>query len=460
MGYHTADNVPTYDSLARDFAICHRWFAAHPGPTFPNRYYELTGRPNVDNWGAWEYENSSPLVPVLTDTIFEHLDEHRVTWNNFEHFYSFLRFFERHTFDADKVVSFDDPLQGFATLARAGSLPSVSFIEPHYVDYPPDSFCDEAPSDIRNSQKFIRSLVETVVASPNWSKTLLIITYDEHGGFYDHVPPVNAVPVAPGMLQTTGVRVPCFVISPWVKSGSVIGSDALHFDHTSILKTIARRFMSDNPPYMGARYAAAHDLSEVLETQMQPGPFRPFIPYTLVYGVSKMCLAVQNGSMAIGAALVQASPNGRDAAQSFRFEDAGNGFFYIRTLAGLYVTVDSRTDVIVVGPVGPVGLKQDRKYTADAGGSGAGGSLGVDTHNPDLQRWRFGSSSISVLNANDFSISCAAFPHQLLQPSGGGTASGVPIVLGDPASTHLPMSIPNAWTVTSPLLPQTGVLHQ
>ena len=77
MGYHTADNVPTYNSLARDFAICHRWFASHPGPTFPNRFYELTGRPNIDPWGAWEYANSSPLRPVLTDTIFDLLSRTR-----------------------------------------------------------------------------------------------------------------------------------------------------------------------------------------------------------------------------------------------------------------------------------------------------------------------------------------------------------------------------------------------
>jgi len=119
--------------------------------------------------------------------------------------------------------------------------------------------------------------VETVVASPKWDKTLLIITYDEHGGFYDHVPPPNAVPVAPGMLQTTGVRVPCFIISPWVKAGGVIGSHTLHFDHTSILKTIARRFMSNNPPFMGARYAAAKDLSSVLGNALrQTSSYRSF----------------------------------------------------------------------------------------------------------------------------------------------------------------------------------------
>ena len=98
------------------------------------------------------------------------------------------------------------------------------------------------------------------------------------------------------MLPTTGVRVPCFVVSPWVKGGSVFGSDTLHFDHTSIFKTIARRFMSKDPPYMGARYAAAHDLSEVLDDQMRPEQFRPFIPYTLVCVASKMNLDVEGAS--------------------------------------------------------------------------------------------------------------------------------------------------------------------
>ena len=63
MGYYTGATVPIYDALARDFAIGHRWFASHPGPTFPNRFYELTGRPNLDTRGFWELENSSPIRP-------------------------------------------------------------------------------------------------------------------------------------------------------------------------------------------------------------------------------------------------------------------------------------------------------------------------------------------------------------------------------------------------------------
>ena len=450
MGYHTADNVPTYDSLARDFAVGHRWFASHPGSTFPNRFYELTGRPNVDPWGAWEYSNSSPLIPILTDTIFDVLSERKVSCKNFEHFYSFLRFFERYTFDSDTIASFDDPLNGFAALAKSGNLPSVSFIEPHYENYPPGSFCDEPPSDIRNSQKFIRNLVETVVASPKWEKTLLVIIYDEHGGFFDHVPPPNAVPVAPAMLPTTGLRIPCFVVSPWVKSGAVFGSDDLHFDHTSILKTIARRFMGVKPPFMGARYAAAHDLSEILETQIRPGPFRPFIPYTLVCGASNLGLDVQNGSLSIGAPLVQLTPapNSSDPAQNFRFEDGGNGFFYMRTLAGLYVTADAPNG-IPTSPGGTLAIKQDRKYAA--------GSLGPQ--NPDLQRWHFAAPIFVNLHGPQYSISCAAVPQKLLQPAGSSTASGAAIVLADPTGFHSPLVLPNLWTVASPLLPPPGMTH-
>jgi phospholipase C len=445
MGYHTADNVPTYDSLARDFAICHRWFAPHPGPTFPNRFYQLTGRPNIDPWGAWEYANPSTYRPVLTETIFDHLTDRGVPWAYFEHYYCFLRFFERHTFDSQNVVSFDDPEKGFLALAKSGNLPSVSFIDPHFVDYPPGSFCDEPPSDLRNSQPFIRNLVEALVASPKWEKTLLIITYDEHGGFYDHVPPVPAARVSPEMLPTTGLRVPSFVISPWVKGSTVFGSDTLHFDHTSILKTIARRFMSSNPPFIGARYAAAHDLSEVLDDQLRPERFRPFIPYTLMCDSSTMRLDVQYASTAIGTPLWQYSPNETEA-QKFRFEDAGNGFVYIRTLAGLYVSVDAPSG-IPAGPGATLGIKQDLKYEPGSPGS----------RNPDLQRWNF-TSSATVADAADYAISCAAVPGKVLQPLDGSTASGTAVALADPAP-HRPTAVPNPWTVTSPLLSATPVIN-
>src|SRR5262249_48166355 len=100
MGHQTATTVPVYDGLVRDFPIGPRRLASHPGPTFVNRFYELTGRPNLDPRGFWELDNSSPLRPVFTKTIFDYLSQAHdpvtgqpVTWAYFEQGYCFLRFF-------------------------------------------------------------------------------------------------------------------------------------------------------------------------------------------------------------------------------------------------------------------------------------------------------------------------------------------------------------------------------
>jgi phospholipase C len=206
-------------------------FASHPGPTFPNRFYELTGRPNLDVRGFWEFDGSGPVRPVATETIFDFLSNAKdpvtglpqpVSWTYFEQGYTFLRLFERHTFDNDNVVSLNDPDRGFFAMARAGTLPSVSFIDPHFVELPPGSNDDDAPSDITDGQAFVRQVVEAVVASPAWDKTLLLIVYDEHGGFYDHVPPSQAAKISPDLpIDTHGVRVPALVVSPWVGAGAV-----------------------------------------------------------------------------------------------------------------------------------------------------------------------------------------------------------------------------------------------
>ncbi len=435
MGYHTADNVPTFDALARDFAICQRWFSPHPGSTFPNRFYELTGRPSIDPWGAWDYDDS--LLPVFTDTIFDHLTDQGVSWKYFENGYSFLRTFERYTFDSVNLVNYDDPIAGFEQLAKTGNLPSVTFVDPHFVALPPGSTDDEAPSDIRESQPVIRRLVEALVTSPAWNKTLLIITYDEHGGFYDHVPPPAAAKVSDELLPTTGVRVPTFFISPWVTGGTVIGSDEIWFDHTSILKTISRRFMSANPPYMGARYAAANDLSAVLATKMRSGPFRPFIPYTVTYGASKKCLDVEGDRLAPGTLLWQYDPN-PTPTQQFSFEDEGEGYVYIRTTTGgLYLTVDAG----LVTNASQYGIKLDMKYPS--GGSGA--------TNPNYQRWIFNVPQVSVIGQQAGTFSNAAFPGMLLHPQGESPNSGTPVVL-ETLSRSSPISSQYEWVVSNPAL--------
>ena len=164
-------------------------------------------------------------------------------------------------------------MKGFFASASAGTLPAVSFIDPDFIDIPPGND-DGPPADITDGQRLISEVVQAVMQSPQWNKTLLIITYDEHGGFFDHVPPPAAIPVS--TIDQYGVRVPAFVISPWVDQGKV---NDFVFDHTSILKTITRRFLSANPPDMGERMAAANDLSLVLRpTARQDKPSIPLPP--------------------------------------------------------------------------------------------------------------------------------------------------------------------------------------
>ena len=277
MGYHTSNTVPVYDALAREFLISDRWFSAHPGPTFPNRFYTLTGRLNRGANGEFEFDNphGDAFTPVSTRTIFDHLNDHGISWRYYEYGYCSLRMFERYTVDNQNILDGGPDSINFVNSALSGTLPSVTFIDPDFIDVPP-GFDDGPPADVAAGQHFLGTIVDAVIKGPLWSKTLLIITYDEHGGFFDHVAPPKAVAVS--AIDDYGVRVPTFVISPWVDRGKATSAidPNLVFDHTSIAKTIARCFMSANPPDMGERVAKANDLSMVLRST--PRTDKPSIP--------------------------------------------------------------------------------------------------------------------------------------------------------------------------------------
>jgi phospholipase C len=270
MGYHNAAHVPVYDVLAGEFLVCQRWFAAHPGPTFPNRHYAMTGRLNRDANGSWEFNNpaGSTMVPTAAKTIFDHLTAQGVPWRYYEHGYCSLRLFERYTYDTVNIVDAGKNTENF--VSNVGSLPAVTFIDPDFINVPPGND-DQPPADIADGQRLVWSVVDALIKGPLWARTLLIITYDEHGGFFDHVPP-PAAPAVSG-IDRYGVRVPALIVSPWVARRQV--SDVV-FDHTSILKTIARRFLSTRPPDLGERMTAANDLSVVLQpTARQDKPSIP-----------------------------------------------------------------------------------------------------------------------------------------------------------------------------------------
>jgi phospholipase C len=171
---------------------------------------------------------------------------------------------------------FDD----FLAACEHGALPSYSFIEPRYY---PDLFLRAPPNDmhpphnILAGEQLVADTYNALRQGPGWERTLFVITFDEHGGCYDHSPPPKAVPPGPPYTagftyDRYGVRVPAVVISPYVPAGSIVrppaplpDKPAYPFDHTSLIATLQRRF--DLGPPMTLRVASAPDLSSALSLE-------------------------------------------------------------------------------------------------------------------------------------------------------------------------------------------------
>jgi phospholipase C len=278
MGYFDGDDLPSYDHLARQYCVCDRWFSSTPGATWPNRLYAVTGRcdatredlspplyflPSVMRYlndGDWRWYSNDPGSLRLVDQRYR-LGHH----DNFA-------YFDRRAIDALVEVGEDllvNPKAGFLDDAANGNLPKLSWIDPNYNDLSilgQPSNDDHPPSDVRAGQAFVWSIYRALAGGPKeqWEKTLLVVTYDEHGGFYDHVVPPTDAPGDTPEFQRYGVRVPALVISPWIEPETVCHTV---FDHTSILKTILLRFCRDGEgtiPDMGPRVSGAKDLSELL----------------------------------------------------------------------------------------------------------------------------------------------------------------------------------------------------
>jgi hypothetical protein len=286
MTVYSEADLPTYYKLADEFCTCERWFAAHPGPTWPNRFATLMGSiPELEN-----FHMDDPRIGYLEDrNIFDALNGAGVDWRLFESDVSIIRMFDRFRLDSTNVVPIDDKEVGLeATLRQGGPLPRVMFIEPNFADIPPVKTADDdhPPADIAHGQKFISRICDLIWDSGRFGQVLLVITYDEHGGFYDHVPPPGTARgeqrsiarLHPDGPEYLGVRVPAFVVSPFVSAGA---KSRTVFDHTSILKTILvhnrEKFSNHVLTSFGSRVNEAADLSAVLNlANARPSP-QPFI---------------------------------------------------------------------------------------------------------------------------------------------------------------------------------------
>jgi len=286
MGYYTPEVLPFAYSLASTFTVANRWFASAPCQTIPNRRFLLAGTA----FGAIATD-----VPTLFDgsppngTIFDRLNAHGIGWPNyftdlpativipsiverhFTHLRPIERFYEDCANGSLPAVSFVDAEAG--VLAFTGQLlaklPVLSEIGARLETH---GTSEEDPQDLRHGERWAHRVIDAVLRSPLWPRTLLLYTYDEHGGYYDHVPPPPAIPPdsippklaatdAPGGYDIYGLRVPAVVVSPHSKPGAV--TDVVH-DHTSVLATIEAKW---NLPALTRRDANAATVLDFLDLE-------------------------------------------------------------------------------------------------------------------------------------------------------------------------------------------------
>lgn len=295
MESYTPAQVPVISALARSYAISDAWFCSVPSQTWPNRAFVHAGTSNgnVNNgkpadplrWNvptifnvlhsigaSWRVYSDATVAPSLTRTMFPKLWDPLLD-GHFHHF--------------------DDFQQDCAQQ----SLPQYSFIEPNFLSNPND---EHPPHDVSAGEKFLFDIWQAVSRSVLWGKTLLIITYDEHGGCYDHVlPPSGAASPDkasnPGQenfkFDRFGVRVPAILVSPYIAPGTVFRSNSsVPYDHTSILATLRDWVgIAGNKMLSGARIAAAPNVAQVL-TLAQPRTDIPIILEPVVAQATSLSL--------------------------------------------------------------------------------------------------------------------------------------------------------------------------
>jgi phospholipase C len=234
--------VPALNFFAENFTVCDHWFAPLPADTQPNRLMALSGFTTVDETVA---------QTLNQELVYEWLTDRRIRWRVYRSGLPFCTLFPR-MWDEILDNTLFRSIRHLAKDVKTESdhtYPEVIFCEPAYFDSPISSGFerndDHPPLPVGPGQRFLREIYEALIGNPaRWAKTVMIVTYDEHGGFFDHVPPLN-IPTdpPPGVnyrrFETTGVRVPGLIVSPLVAPASVY-SDKL--DHTSILQFLAEMF--------------------------------------------------------------------------------------------------------------------------------------------------------------------------------------------------------------------------
>jgi phospholipase C len=235
IGYYTKDDLAFFGPAAGDWTVCDRYHCSILAETYPNRFYMHSGQTDrLHNSDNADTGGSTSTLP----TIWDALKAKGVQGN---YYYSDVPFTAEY---GTAHLDISLPFATFLAQAAAGTLPAVSYIDPSFLGESNGISHDDHPlADIRNGQVFLSQIYNAVINSPQYASTLLIFTYDEWGGFADHVePPFAPVSAAESKLGNDGrlgFRIPNLIVGPRAKRGHV---EHTLFDHTSILNLIVWRF--------------------------------------------------------------------------------------------------------------------------------------------------------------------------------------------------------------------------
>jgi phospholipase C len=261
-GLHVMDcfdpaKIPAMRTLVEQFCLCTAWFSSVPGPTWPNRFFVHAA--TSDGVAANDVTHAYEMK-----TIYESLAEAGKTWSIYFGDIPVSLALRRLWGSREQFKAFEE----FHEDIERGQLANYSFIEPRYMDLLEWKAADEhPPHDVKIGEYLIAEVYDTLRSSPYWEKTLLVVLYDEHGGFYDRVPPPSGVPNPDGKVSTDpafdftrlGLRVPALLVSSFIEKGIV---DSGRYEHSSVPATLKKLF--DLPNFLTARDQAANTFEGIL----------------------------------------------------------------------------------------------------------------------------------------------------------------------------------------------------
>jgi phospholipase C len=266
IGYYLPDDLPFLGNAATDWTAFDRYFAPIMAPTYPNRMYQHAG--------VTDRLDSETTISTLP-TIWDRLAQAGVTGRYYFNDLPFLALW------GTKYTSIFRTFDQFIADCAAGTLPGVAFVDPPFAGETEGTSSDDHPfGDIRAGEYFLSRVYDAVTSGPRWKQTVLVINFDEWGGFFDHVAPGQAPDVDPA-FQLRGFRVPALLISPYARRGFVSSGV---YDHTSVLKMIEWRWALAP---LSVRDANANNLAEALDfsTRNLAAPSYAVAPF-----VSSPCL--------------------------------------------------------------------------------------------------------------------------------------------------------------------------